>query len=201
MGFSWASKPSRIRCIKLPTYEIFIDGKPRKIELTKTGEASFTVKVDNKSVNVKLPEEKLNLDKAFSMNIDGKTYKVELPKIDHDKLFPVKVEEVTFKAEIKTSASKSILTAFEPIALTSTVRKAATTKPAIEGAVVAPMTGRILSVKVEKGDKVEASQILCILEAMKMENEIVAPKAGIIREVYASEGSSVNEGEPLFIVD
>ncbi|NWF86569.1 biotin/lipoyl-binding protein [Candidatus Bathyarchaeota archaeon] len=201
MGFSWAPKPSRIWCIKLPTYKIFIDGKPRKIELTKTGETSFAVKVDNKPVNVRLPEEKLNLEKAFSINVDGKTYKAELPKIDYDKLFPVKVEEVTFKAEIKTPATKSTLTAFEPIALTSTVRKTATTKQAIEGAVTAPMTGRILSVKVEKGNHVETGQILCILEAMKMENEIVAPKAGTVREVYASEGSSVNEGEPLFLID
>ncbi|RJS81359.1 biotin/lipoyl-binding protein [Candidatus Bathyarchaeota archaeon] len=63
------------------------------------------------------------------------------------------------------------------------------------------MTGKILSIKVKKGDAVKAGQILCILEAMKMENEITASKTGTVREVYISEGSSVSEGEPLFLID
>ncbi len=70
----------------------------------------------------------------------------------------------------------------------------------VEGAVVAPMTGKILSIKVKKGDEVKAGQVLCVLEAMKMENEITAPKAGIIKEIYVSEGSSVSEGEPLLLL-
>jgi biotin carboxyl carrier protein len=63
------------------------------------------------------------------------------------------------------------------------------------------MTGKILSVKVKKGEQVKLGQVICILEAMKMENEITAPKAGTVREVHVSEGSSVSEGEPLFVVD
>lgn len=184
----------------MPTYEILVDGKPRKIELTKTGETSFTVKADNKPINVKLSEQKLNFEKAFAIDIDGKTYAVELPKIDHDQAFSIKVETATFKAEIKTSISKPTLTAFESVTLMPATRKVATTRQSNEDAVAAPMTGRILSVKVKKGDQVEAGQVLCVLEAMKMENEIAAPKAGTVQEVYASEGSSVGEGEPLFII-
>jgi biotin carboxyl carrier protein len=200
LGFSRPSEPSRVWCIILSTYEIFIDGKPRKIELTKTGETSFTVKIDNRQVNVDLSTEKANLETTFTINVDGKTYQVELPKIDRDKPFIIKVEGAIFKAEVKTPLNNPALSTFEPIALVPT-KKATATKEAVEGAVAAPMTGRILSVKVKKGDEVEAGQILCILEAMKMENEIAAPKAGTVREVYASEGSSVSEGEPLFIID
>lgn len=200
MGLSRTSEPSRVRCIILPTYEIFIDGKARKIELTKTGETSFTVKMDNKQVNVDLPTENSNLETMFAINVDGKTYQVELPKIDRDKPFIIKVDGSTFKAEVKTPLNKPALSAFEPIALVP-AKKATPTKQAVEGAVAAPMTGRILSVKVKKGEQVEAGQILCILEAMKMENEIAAPKAGTVQEIYASEGSSVSEGEPLFIID
>ena len=50
-------------------------------------------------------------------------------------------------------------------------------KVAVEGAVTAPMTGKIVKVKVKKGDQVKASQVLCVIEAMKMENEISAPKS------------------------
>jgi biotin carboxyl carrier protein len=184
----------------LPTYEISIDDKPRKIELAKTGDNSFTVKVDDKPVNVELPAEKQNLETKFSIKVDDETYEVELPKIERDKLFAVKVEEASFKAEIKTPMSRPASATFEPIAAIPT-RKATATKQAVEGAVEAPMTGRILAVKAKKGDRVETNQVLCILEAMKMENEIVAPKTGTIREVYASEGSSVSEGETLFIID
>jgi acetyl-CoA/propionyl-CoA carboxylase biotin carboxyl carrier protein len=62
------------------------------------------------------------------------------------------------------------------------------------------MTGKIVSVKVKKGDQVKAGQVLCVVEAMKMENEIASSKAGVVKEVYVSEGSSVSEGEPLFVV-
>jgi biotin carboxyl carrier protein len=63
------------------------------------------------------------------------------------------------------------------------------------------MTGKILSVKVKKGDQVKKGETLCILEAMKMENEITTSKAGTVREVYVFEGSSVSEGDTLFIID
>lgn len=184
----------------MATYEVFIDGKSRKIGLTKTGEGSFIVEVDGKPVNVELSVEKPNLEEAFTINVDDKTYQIELPEIDRDKPFVVKVEEITFKAELKTPLNKPALTTFEPLTPMPT-KKTTATKQAIEDAVAAPMTGRILSVKVKKGDKVETGQILCILEAMKMENEITAPKSGTVHEVYASEGSSVSEGEPLFIIN
>jgi biotin carboxyl carrier protein len=184
----------------VPVYEIFIDNKPRKIELVKTGENSFTVKIEGKSLIIELPSDKPNLEKLSSIKIDGKTYHIELPRINWEKLFPIKVEETTFKAEVKTSTKKPVLTAFEPVPLTPT-KKAMATRQVVEGTITAPMTGKILSVKVKKGDQVELDQVVCVLEAMKMENEITAPKAGTIREVYVSEGSSVSEGEPLLMVD
>lgn len=184
----------------MSTYEVFIDGKPRKVKLTKTSEDFFTITVDDKPVNVELSTERLSLEGTFAINVDGKTYQIELPKIDRDKPFTVKVEETAFKAELKTALNRPALTSFEPVTSTPT-KKASATKHVIEGAVVAPMTGRVLSVKAKRGDKVQAGQILCILEAMKMENEIAAPKSGTVREVYACEGSSASEGEPLFIID
>jgi pyruvate carboxylase subunit B len=184
----------------LPIYEIFINSKPRKIELTKTGESSFTVKVDDKSLSIELPADKLDLEKSFSIKIDGKKYKIELPRIDWGKLFPIKVEETTFKAEVKTPTKKSALTTFEPIS-SAPIRKTTVPKQVVEGTITAPMTGKILSVKVKKGDQVKLGQVICVLEAMKMENEIAAPKAGTVRELCVAEGSSVSEGEPLFMLD
>jgi len=185
--------------MKLPVYEIFISGKPLKIELTRTGERSFTVKMGDKTLSIELPDEKLDLGKGFSIKIDNKAYKVELPKINREKLFSVKVEEAAFKAEVKTFTKRPVLPIFEPSHVTP-MRRTMVSKQVVKGAVTAPMTGKILSVMVKKGDQVKADQVLCILEAMKMENEITAPEAGTVQEVYVSEGSSVSEGEILFVI-
>jgi biotin carboxyl carrier protein len=186
----------------MPTYEVSIEGKSRKIELTKTGEKSFTAKIGDKQAKVELLTEKLDFEKGFSIQINGKTYKIELPKIQQDKAFTVNVEEATFKAETRLSSreTKIPLATFEPTPLIPS-KTVTPTNQIIKGAVTAPMTGKILKVKVKKGDAVKAGQTLCVLEAMKMENEIASSKAGTVREVYVSEGSSVNEGDPLLLVD
>jgi len=183
----------------MPTYEVFIDGKPKMLELTKTGEKSFTVKIDDKPLNVELRTKKLDLEKQFSVKIDGKAYQIELSRIDTEKPFPLKVEEASFKAEIRIPTTKTAVATFQPAPLTPT-RRTLTQKQVVEGAVTAPMTGKIISVKVKKGEQVIAGHVLCIIEAMKMENEITAPKAGTVQEVNVSEGSSVNEGDVLLVI-
>jgi len=66
--------------------------------------------------------------------------------------------------------------------------------------VTAPMPGAILSVSVKPGDTVKKHQVLMVLEAMKMENEIVAPQAGVITGVNVAAGASVNTGEVLCVI-
>ena len=64
-------------------------------------------------------------------------------------------------------------------------------------AVKAPMPGNILDVKVKAGDSVKAGDVLAILEAMKMENEIVAPQDGTVASVNVNKGDTVNSGDVL----
>jgi biotin carboxyl carrier protein len=63
--------------------------------------------------------------------------------------------------------------------------------------VKAPMPGTLLSYKVAVGQAVRRGEVLLILEAMKMENEIVAPADGVVKALNASEGASVNTGDAL----
>ena len=63
--------------------------------------------------------------------------------------------------------------------------------------VAAPMPGNILSVNVAAGDTVKKGQVLMILEAMKMENEIVAPQDGTVASVNVNKGDTVNSGDVL----
>jgi biotin carboxyl carrier protein len=67
--------------------------------------------------------------------------------------------------------------------------------------VTAPMPGRVLRILVKPGDEVAARQGLVVVEAMKMENEIGAPKAGRIKEVAASAGQSVESGRLLVVIE
>ena len=66
--------------------------------------------------------------------------------------------------------------------------------------VKAPMPGNILKIKVAPGQKVEEGDVLIVLEAMKMENEIVATKAGTVAQVAVSKGAVVETGTPLVVI-
>ena len=79
---------------------------------------------------------------------------------------------------------------------------AVTAAPAPTGAVTveAPMPGKILSVNVKAGDKVEAGDVLLILEAMKMQNEIMAPEDGTVSEVRVNAGDTVTTGDVMVIL-
>ncbi len=70
----------------------------------------------------------------------------------------------------------------------------------INGTVTAPMPGTVISIAVTDGDTVSKGQTLLILEAMKMENEIMAPCDGTVQEVTISQGTSVNAGDILVVV-
>jgi acetyl-CoA/propionyl-CoA carboxylase biotin carboxyl carrier protein len=60
-----------------------------------------------------------------------------------------------------------------------------------------PLQGTILKVAVKKGAEVEEGALICVIEAMKMENEITAHRAGKVIEISVSEGAAVNAGDPI----
>ena len=64
-------------------------------------------------------------------------------------------------------------------------------------AVSAPMPGKILAVKAKEGDRVKAGDVLLVLEAMKMENDIVAPQDGVVASINVKVGDSVESGAKL----
>jgi biotin carboxyl carrier protein len=127
-----------------------------------------------------------------------KLYEVELKKIDKKTPFSVKINKLPFKIEFKTPERKIISQMAEQTVIVSAIKSSK--KMIEEGAVVAPMAGKIVSVKVKRCDSVKLGDVLCILEAMKMENEITAPKTGTVQSVNISEGMGVSEGDILLTI-
>ena len=68
------------------------------------------------------------------------------------------------------------------------------------GELVSPLQGTVLKVVVEQGADVEEGALICVIEAMKMENEITAPSAGKVEELGVSEGGSIATGDRIAVI-
>lgn len=121
------------------------------------------------------------------MSIKMKNYRITV----NGSVYDVEVEELGASAPTQVSAA--------PVQAPKAVKKAAPVAAGTEGAVKinAPMPGKILSIKANVGQAVKRGEVVMILEAMKMENEIVAPQDGVIASVNVSEGASVEAGSVL----
>lgn len=117
----------------------------------------------------------------------------------------------TYEIEVELSSPMGMaeFAAFQPVAPVVEVAAAPTqasaspAAPVITGAgevIEAPMPGNILKVNFNTGDMVKAGDVLVILEAMKMENEIMAPRDGKVTQVAVSKGSTVDTGAVLLVL-
>lgn len=183
----------------LRAHSVFIDGKKHRVKLLRVDMGSpFLVEVDDKVYKVELLNE-LNYDRLFSARVDGRLYRIELEKIRKTKPFSVKVNDRSFKVEYQ--AESRIHPKTIEATLPATLQRSTSRSIADKGVVIASMPGRVVSVKVEVGDSVNEGDAICVLEAMKMENEIGAPVAGVVEEVMVSEGTSVKRGETLVLIE
>lgn len=122
--------------------------------------------------------------RKFIVNVNGTSYEVEVEEVGASSSAPVMAAPV---AAVAPAAAP------EPAAAPAPAPAAA---PAGGTPVKAPMPGNVLDIKVSNGQAVKKGDLLVILEAMKMENEIFAPQDGTVT-VVASKGSTVNSGDVL----
>lgn len=130
----------------------------------------------------------------YKVTLNGKTYEVE---VEQGKA--VLLDEYEALAPAPAAAAVPVAApAAAPVA--APAASAAPVNLEAGEAVNAPMPGNILRIDVAKGDTVKAGQVLVILEAMKMENEIVAPKDGTVAQIVTSKGAVVDTGSPLIVI-
>lgn len=123
--------------------------------------------------------------KKFNIKVNGTSYEVE-----------VEEEKVAGAAPAPKAAAPAAPKAAAPAA----PAKAAVSAGAGEASVNAPMPGKIVNVLVSEGQKVNSGDVLLILEAMKMQNEIAATQAGTVKAINVAAGQSVKAGDSLVIV-
>ena len=104
--------------------------------------------------------------------------------------------------EVEVEAGKAmLLDEYEAIVPTAApAAPPAAAAPVAGDAVTAPMPGNILKVNVTAGQAVKEGDVLVVLEAMKMENEILAPKACTVKQVLVSKGATVDTGATLVVL-
>ncbi|WP_313568503.1 biotin/lipoyl-containing protein [Acetoanaerobium noterae] len=127
--------------------------------------------------------------KKFNITVNGNQYEVEVEEIKDSSTSAPRIQHQAPVATAQPSAP--------------TPPKAEAKKPVVTngaGSVKAPMPGTINDIKVTEGQAVKAGDVLVILEAMKMENEIMSPTDGVVKQIAVAKGASVNSGDVLVVI-
>ena len=131
---------------------------------------------------------------TYKVTLNGRTYEVE---VEAGKA--ILLDEYVAISPMSTPAPAPVAAPVEA-APAAPAPAAAPAAPVDGQAVEAPMPGNILKVNVSVGQSVGQGDVLVVLEAMKMENEIMAPRAGTVAQVLVSKGSSVDSGDVLVVL-
>ncbi len=142
---------------------------------------------------------------SYSVEIDGVQYEVDSHKLEADfysiltggRSYEVSVEATRDGYRVRHGAAEQLVTLSDPgrQAREELVDKKGT------AAIVCAMPGKVVRVLVSVGDKVEAGQGVIVVEAMKMENEITAPKPGRVSSIAVQPGETVESGAELLVIE
>jgi len=159
----------------------------------KIGEREFDVQPGADSISV--GDESFGVRVVRNQNIltvyvNEKPFAVQLPDpLPEEGAVELLVDAKNYAVEVSGSA----VARAKP-------KAAARKKSSATGAVVSQMTGRITRVDVKVGDTVAEGDVLLVVEAMKMENEITAPVGGVVKDISVNAGARVSEGDTLLVI-
>lgn len=146
------------------------------------------------------------------MTVEGFGLSTEVVKAEGER-FTVAVDGIFYEVELRQENGRqvAVVDGVEyPVEAIGLVRGRAAAprkaeRPAaagpLEGALMAMMPSKVIAVHVKVGDRVQAGQVVLVLEAMKMESELKAPRDGTVKAVNCAPGDSVNPGVPLVVVE
>ncbi len=146
--------------------------------------------------------------KDYSFKINGNQYTVGVEIKDDNSAevivngtrYNVEMESTTVKKTVLSRPQVAAAPASHPVQNSAAPAKRGASVGAGESAVLSPLPGTILDVKVNVGDSVEVGQTLLILEAMKMENEVSSAYAGTVKSISVKQSDAVLEGDLLITI-
>ena len=131
----------------------------------------------------------------YKITLQGRTYEVE---VEHGEAMVLDEYEAVAPVPSVPAAPAP---AAAPVAVPAAVPAAAPAAQAVAGTPVpSPLPGNILSIPVSMGQAVKAGDVLMIIEAMKMENEVAAPCDGVVKQISVSKGAVVATGDTLLVI-
>ena len=126
----------------------------------------------------------------YKVTLKGRTYEVE---VEHGEAMIL--DEYAAYAPAPAAVPAAPAAPATPAAVSAAPAAVAAGTP-----VTSPLPGNVLSINVNVGDAVKAGQLLVLIEAMKMENEILAPADGIVKQILVSKGAVVATGDTLLVI-
>jgi len=165
------------------TYDIIVDGKTHRVELTR-GEKLWSCTVDGTPIEV---DAALTARDVLSVLVGDKAYEIKRERSLQGELHMV-IGSARYAVDVQDPRSLR-------------------TRRAVGGAEAGPqklkaaMPGKIVRILVSEKEQVKAGQGILVMEAMKMQNEMKSPKDGTVQKILTAEGSAVNAGDTLAIVD
>jgi len=167
----------------LMTYDVIVDGKTHHVELTR-GEKLWSCKVDGQPMEV---DAALTASDVLSVLVGNKAYEIKRERSLQGEVHMV-IGSARYAVDVQDPRSLRM-------------------RRAIAGAEAGPqklralMPGKVVRVLVNEKDEVKAGQGVLVMEAMKMQNEMKSPKDGKVQKILAAEGSTVNAGDTLAIIE
>ena len=196
------------------TATVVIDGVTQKVDVgrnTSPAPRAFTLTSGGTPHKIAVAGN----DGAATVSLDGTSYRVERDKTDaarflvNGQAHTVEVKEVAGSTAtvVIDGRTERVEIAHEAASLSASAAAVASTPaptaPAARAGqpVTAPLPGKVLSVAVKAGDRVQKGDELCVIEAMKMGNSVKAQREGTVREVLVASGQAVAFGAPLLVLE
>ncbi len=140
--------------------------------------------------------------KQFNVTVNGKTYAVEVEEVGAGQggFTYQPVQQAPIQQPVQSASVQASVQA-APVQQAPKAQAPKATPVSGGELMSAPMPGTILDILVIEGQTVKKGEIILILEAMKMENEIAAAKDGVVSKIYTSKSSIVSAGDPMLTIE
>ena len=131
----------------------------------------------------------------YKITLKGTTYEVEVEKGE-----AMILDEYEAKSPVPPAPAAAAPVAVAAAPVAAAPAAAAPAAVAAGTPVTSPLPGNIFAIKVKEGDAVKSGDVLIIIEAMKMENEVCAPSDGVVKQIAVSKGAMVATGDTLVVI-